>query len=359
MIFNKNDDGTNSIGTNEISLIATWTTFHNYQHIEKALALAKRKVINIIGKDIYEVALNHYNSDDYLAIIPASILDKLVSYFQHVFVNFAYAKNMYKDSVQWDNAGINVQWSESHRPATQESLNKLSESFDRDGYEFLDLLIEFIKENEFTEFENSIENQKLKELFIESAEEFNYFFNINNSVSKYFSYADVMRRIQRTDISDAVGSILYANLLFYLQNKKMIDEITLTVISVDELLDTAVLDTIIFVQNENTFFIKKEEGWQRLIYDIRKLLELTKPAIVDLTIKSKFISDISNLKTKDSKQIEILRANINELERTSNTQISKIVAYVKEIENTEDENIAIDTVTEHLGYSATHNTFMI
>ena len=163
MIFNKNDNG-----TQEIANIATWTADHDYQHISKALILAKRKVLKIIDKKTYQLALDHYVSDDYNTEEPTKellLLDKLVNWFQIVFVNFAYEINIAKDTVIWDNSGINVTWSEQFRPAQQTSLDKISSSLNKDAYEFLDLLIEFLNENQetFTDFHKSIENLKLKE----------------------------------------------------------------------------------------------------------------------------------------------------------------------------------------------------
>ena len=195
MIFNKNNNG-----TEEIALIATWTANHEYQHISKALILAKRKVLKIIDKKTYDTALTHYLSNDYKVENPDADqkrLDTLVFWFQTVFVNFAYEKNLAKDSVLWNNSGITVAWSDQLRPAQQTTLDNVSDSLNKDAYEFLDLLIEFLNENAdtFTDFQDSIENRKIKQLFINNAEDFSYYFNINGSVSYFFEILDVIRRV--------------------------------------------------------------------------------------------------------------------------------------------------------------------
>lgn len=354
MIFNKNDNG-----TQEIALIATWTANHDYLHIEKALLLAKRKVLKITGKEIYNVALEHYKSENY-NIVDAEEeflkLDKLVFWFQTVFLNFAYSKNMYKDTVLWNNSGINVTWSDDMRPATQEALTKLSESFDRDGYEFLDLLIEFIVDNDFAEFKDSLESRKLKELMINSAEEFNYYFNIKNSVSYFFEIIDVIRRIQRTEIANAVGDLLYYNLQIYQQNRLDIEASNLVVDTVEELPSGADEKTIAFVSNNRSFYIKKTD-WEYLCSDVRKLLNMIKPALVDFSMYAKFLSDFSNLKA-EPKQIEILRANISYLKENANNEIAKIVLYLKELNELETDNEAIEIVSPVYEYNS-KNTFLM
>ena len=353
MIFDKNDNG-----TQEVSLIATWTSDHDYLHISKALLLSKRKVLKITGKEIYNVALTHYLSDDYQHENPTEEqkkLDQLVFWFQTVFLNFAYSKNMYKDTVLWNNSGINVVWSDEMRPATQETLNNLSESFDRDGYEFLDLLLEFLADNDFSEFDDSVELKRLNELFIKDAEEFSYYFNINNSVSYFFEIADVIRKMQRTHIANAT-SFLYPELKVYQQNRIDIDESTIIVETIEDLPAGESENTIVLVSSENVFYIQKTE-WEKLCYDVRSLMELVKPAVVDLTIHSKFLSDISNLKTT-KKQLEILRENINHLKESADTQISQIVFYVQELQEAQEDMQAIEIVSPVLGYES-KNTFVM
>lgn len=316
MIFNKNNSG-----TDEVALIATWTANHKFQHIEKALILAKRKVIKIVGKQIYDLALSHYLSDNYQLESPTEEqknLDKLVFWFQTVLVNFAYSKNLYKDTVIWDNSGINVTWSEQYRPAQQQTLDNLSESFTQDAYEFLDLLIEFLNDNktQFPDFQTSIEALKLKELFISSAEDFNYYFNINNSVSYFFEILDVIRRVQHSEIKNALGA----------DNYKIM------------------IDFILGVTLPEDSFLKPE--------NCTALLQIVKPTIVDLTIYTKFISDISNLKA-DVKQIEILRANANFLKQKADSGLAKISEYLKSLQTIE----ITDTQTDD--YFCSDNSFVM
>jgi len=306
LIFNKNSNG-----TIEVAEIATWTSNHNYQHIEKALILAKRKVVKIVGKEIYQTALDHYLSDNYQLEITEpeepelpeepqpdfAKLDKLVFWFQTVLVNFAYSKNLYKDTVIWDNSGINVTWSENFRPAQEHTLQNLSESFEQDGYEFLDLLIEFLDDNadDFSEYQISVEAYKLKELFISSADDFNFFFNIKNSVSYFFEIVDVIRRVQYTTIKNALKSAnYYDTLIQFITTGEVPEETPLT--------------------SEQCLH----------------LIDLIRPVLVDLTIYSKFLSDISNLKVS-GKQTDILKENIEYLRKNADAGLAQISKYIESL----------------------------
>ena len=359
MIFNKNGQG-----TAEVAQIATWTSDHNYQHIAKALLLAKRKVLKITGKEIYQTALNHYNSTEFQVESPSSEqakLDKLVLWFQTVFVNFAYSKNLYKDTVIWNNSGINVTWSDEYRPAQKETLKKVSDSLEHDGYEYLDLLIEFLNDNktQFSEFQTSIKGKNLNELFINDADEFNFYYNINNSVSYFFEILDMVRRVQRTSISDATGIDLYNETIKYQLNRIDIEASDIIVVYVEDLPASQPDGTIGLVSSDNSYYKSTGGTWNLFVYDCRELLILIKSTLVDLVIYNKFLSDISNLKNDLSKQIELLRANANDLFAKAQTGLAKITFYVQELENVDNETETADDSNIDNDIITTNNSFFM
>ena len=133
------------------------------------------------------------------------------TYMIGVIENLYYLQTIDKNlqpSVIWDNAGINVTWNDNLRPAQDKTLENLTDSFERDGYEFLDLLIDFLHVNrsQFPDFQKSVEGLNLKSLFINDATEFNYYFNINESTSYFFSILDVIWKVQREEIFAALKS---------------------------------------------------------------------------------------------------------------------------------------------------------
>jgi len=357
MLFNKNGNG-----TQEISSIATWTTDHDYEHIYRALLLAKRKVLKIIDKATYQLALDHYNSDDYQVESPTarqSLLDSLVLSFQTVFVNFAYQKNMQKDQVLWGNSGINIAWTEEHRPAQKETLDELSKSLEQDAYEFLDLLIELLNDNPktFTDFHKSVENLDLKKLFINDAEEFNYYFDIRNSVAYFFEIADTINRVQRTHIYSALSREYYNKVTDYQVKRLELEQITNSVDIIDNLPPTVSEKTIYLVEDIQEFYKYDGKQWKYYAYNAVELLKLVKPATVDYTMFTKFVADISNLHQTDKKQIETIRANRDFLLQKAEVSSSHIVQFIADLQP--ETEITDDTIEQTLGYRKTYNSFMI
>lgn len=357
MIFNKSGNG-----TSEIAAIATWTSNHQYEHIAKALILAKRKVLLIIDKTTYEIALSHYLSADYEQETPtpeSTLLDQLVHHFQIIFVNFAYNKNLQKDSVIWDNSGINVAWSENFRPAQKDTLDGISSSLYKDAYEFLDILIEFLNDNSetFTDFKNSVENKRIKELFINSAEDFNYYFNINNSVSYFFEILDVIRRVQRTTIKNAIGDSFYEDIILYQINRLELLKVELEVTYFEDLQPIATAGDIALVKSEPYYYKFDGDDWLLYVYDARYILDMLKPALVDSVIQTKFVSDINNMSIKSGdKSIEFIRANVTYLEQKATASLNFIIQYIKSLQ---PPPVIEEGTVQTLGYSVSSNSFML
>lgn len=359
MLFNKNDNG-----TAEVALYATWTSDHTYQHISKALELSKRKVLNIIDKETYEVAKAHYLSDDYEKPSPTpteALLDELVHKLQAILVNFAYCKNINKDTVIWDNSGIKVQWDNDFRPAQQPTLDNLADSLEKDGYEFLDLLIAFLNENKetFTEFHESIESRQLRSLFINNAAEFSYYFNINNSDSYFFDILDVIRRSQRGLIRRELGQTLYDQCINYQLKRLQIEAADSSEIYADtyEGLDDIIPSTgqVVEVRDEKIYYQWDGSKWREYAHNISEILALVKPILVDLTMHMKFYSDINNLRNRDPKQLEILRGNAETLRQAYENGLKELGEYIAGLNGTEEEEPETDVPDCY----STNNSFMM
>lgn len=342
MIFNRNGQG-----DNEVRQHATWTAMHSYTHISQALYLAKRKLLKIIDAITYKLAYDHYWSIYYQYVTPDvpeegaptpeeiaafKLLDELVHKMQVVLVYFAYEKNINKSSVVWDNSGIKVVWNNDMRPAQKETLEELEESLEKHGYEFLDLLIEFLNQNAttFTAFQQSVENLRLKELFINDAVDFSYYHNIENSTSCFFELLDCIRRVQRTDLYGALTYLWYSRVTDYQRKRQNIEANSITLQTYEQLLNiTPVLEQIALVTEEKKYYIFNEE-WTIYCYDVRELLVYIKPALVYLSVHAKLFSEIPEGK-KDQKQIEIFQANANYFKQLGDAELAKIVKHIESI----------------------------
>jgi hypothetical protein len=359
MLFNKNNNG-----SAEVQLYATWTSDHNYQHLSKSLELAKKKILTIIDKGTWDIAEQHYWGDNYEAVPGEGeepnpeylLLDELVHKLQIVLVNFAYSINVYKDSIIWDNSGIKVQWDNEFRPAQQPTLDSVISSLEKDGYQFLDLLIDFLNENKgtFTSFQTSIQADKIKSLFINGADDFSYYFNINNSVSIFFDFLDVISRVQRGPIMQALGLKYYSLCLAYQRKRLEIENCTTSVDTVGDLQSLTPEDMdIALVMDINTYYRYETTDWVFFCENMAEMLALVKPALVDLAMHMKFYSDLKNLDPKN-KQVEIIRGNAETLKQAADEELKRLSEFIKKLDQVAVESPQV-SVPE---ISATKNSFM-
>jgi len=357
MIFNKDGNG-----TVEINAIATWTANHDYRHISKALELAKRKLLFIIGKETYTLALTHYLSDDYLLEAPTEEqkkLDILVSLMQTVLVNFAYSKEVHKGSVMWDNSGIKVNWDDKFRPAQDNTLDKLTDSLNNDAYEFLDLLIVFLKEDEtlFVNFKNFYESKMISGLFINDAEDFNFYHYINSSVAYFFELQSILYRVQTSHVKTSVTQKYYDRFVDYQKKRKEL-EATTFVESLDMLPTDATERDICHVLDTEEYFQFTSGVWVLYAYHPVLFENNVKTALVNYTIYYKELENISRMQGRPD-QMELLRANLDHYKNIAETALAKITTTIEEVEADLEEVIETNEEEETEFYTVTNNSFSI
>ena len=368
--FNKSDNG-----TVEVSRLATWTAGKEYWQIHQALLLAKRKILKIIDPKTYKIATDHYFSDNYKYVVPDpapvepptpeelaayALLDQLVEKIQVVLVNFAFAKNINKDTVIWDNTGIKVVWNNDMRPAQKETLEEIEDDLEAHAYEFLDLLIEFLNQNRetFTDFQASLENLKLRELFINDATDFSYYYNIEESTCYFFEILDSLRRVQRDNIYAALTPQYYFRILDYQKKRLTVEAVTTIVATFEELLaiENPTANQVALVTDEKKYYIYTE-GWIIYCYDVTELLAYVKPALVYLSIYNKIMSETKEYKRYTPKALDMLKDNAAHLRTSGEAELSKIVKYVESQTKTfVDPTTQVDKYIQPI---VTKNTFSI
>ncbi len=344
MIFNKNNEG-----DNEIASKATWTANHNYQHIKQALLLSKKKVLSIVDENTYILALNHYNSDNYMN---EKTLDTVVSLLQSIMVNFAYYFNIQKDTVLWTNSGINVTWSDELRPATKETLNDLSASLYDDAYNFLDLLINHLNKhpNAFLDYHKSIDALKLKELLVNNTAEFSQYHNINNSDSYFFEIISTIRLQQKTIIANALKNGYLQKLTDYRLKEFELRKVIKQVANFDNLPPIAIEGELWLVTNLNEFYKYNKYKWNYYAFDGSFLLSLIQPALIYLTVYHLTYSEIPSFSKIQARQNEI-EQKANFYKQKADVFLTDCIKYIEEK--------AQDDIIEYTSDYQSNNTFVI
>lgn len=210
--------------TNEVQQHITAIAADNdFSQLKPHLKRAKRYVISFIGKECYDAALEHYNSDDYRNVneenySPAvaddtegstRLLDELVDKIQDCLIYYAHNTYTPEANVIMTDSGFRVPWSETVRPAQQWQIEKVEKSFVETAFEFLDVLIDFLDENieVFDFWGGTTEMDKSKEMFINSASEFSEYYDIRKSGRLFILLKPLIKEMERIHITPAIGII--------------------------------------------------------------------------------------------------------------------------------------------------------
>lgn len=229
MIFNKNSAGADELRT----LTGSYYNSNEFDKISVKVELATEELVRLIGKAIYNRAEAHYLSDNYLLetepsnegapgsepveegsggtglpTVPYTLLNKLV---QHIQLPIAFVATMWhyqgndvshedtgrKIKIDKVNEAIGMQWQYDRDDATH--LRNYQKAFDR--------LIRFLNDNAetLTEWKNSEAKKNSQSLFINTTEQFNSLFAIDDSPVFFLRLVPIMREVERKFIKPILG----------------------------------------------------------------------------------------------------------------------------------------------------------
>ncbi|MFZ4569772.1 MAG: DUF6712 family protein [Bacteroidales bacterium] len=256
MLFNKEDNGSLELK----ALIGFIYKSINFDNLISYIGFAERDIKKIIGPEVFEVAQDHYDSDNYLLAEADQdhpeylILDELVSKLQFPVAVHAYRKYVPSSDLTHSNKGRQIFVSEEEKPAFEWQIEKDNENLLRLAHEATDILLEFlddhiddivtpeplpqlaeeldldqedepeIMEQEPVLFGDTPDTPLIpwktspaflatRELFIGKVEEFEKVFRIGGSRLVFLSLVPIMRRIQDNEIKSCFSAEKYAELL--------------------------------------------------------------------------------------------------------------------------------------------------
>lgn len=224
MIFNKNDKGNEELRV----LTGAYYKSNDFEKASVKVMLSSEELAAFIGQAIFDVADNHYNSDNYLAPdpepvadgstsgsagtgVPArtyALLDQLV---QHIQLPIAFQATL------WHYQGNDISHEDSGRKMKiDDDSEKMAWEwmYDRDDaaalrmyQKALDRLIKFLNAHaeDFPEWQDSPGRKKLLSLFINTWEHFDSLFAIDSSPAFFHRLAPIMGEIERKHIKPIIG----------------------------------------------------------------------------------------------------------------------------------------------------------
>jgi len=229
MLFNKN--GTGSLEFK--ALIGFIYKSINFDNLKSYVGFAERDLKKIIGKEVFQVAQDHYDSENYLLETPDEdhpeypVLDELVAKIQYPLAVHTYRKYVPSSDLTHGDKGRQIFVSEQEKPAFEWQVEKDNENLLRLANEATDLLIEFLDDHIDDEiildpvegtteyvipWGTSAAYLASRELFINTVDEFQKIFMIGGSRLVFISLVPFMRRVQDNEIKACFTAEKYAEL---------------------------------------------------------------------------------------------------------------------------------------------------
>lgn len=242
MIFNRDNKGNEELRT----LTGSYYKSNAFDKISVKVELASDDLINLIGKDVFELAESHYLSDNYMADpvtepaedgsgsagegLPApdyALRDKLVQYIQLPIAFLATLWHYQGNDISHEDTGRKVKLDKTSESIAWEwQYNRDDAAALRNYQKTYDRLIRFLNANAevLPEWKNSDAKKNTLSLFINTAEHFNRLFAIDDSPVFFLRIAPLMREVERKHIKPILGTEKFNELKTLIQSGDEISE---------------------------------------------------------------------------------------------------------------------------------------
>jgi hypothetical protein len=235
MLFNKDSAGSSELK----ALIGFIYKSINFDNLKSYIGFAERDIKKIIGNEVFQVALDHYNSENYLLAEADedhpeyTILDELVERIQYPVAIHAYRRYVPSSDLTHSDKGRQIFVSEQEKPAFEWQIEKDNENLLRLAHDGTDMLLDFLDYHksttalvsppegtkppeEFVLLLPWVTSQAYlasKELFINTTDEFERIFMIGHSRLTFLSLVPIMRRVQDNELKSCFTAEKYDELV--------------------------------------------------------------------------------------------------------------------------------------------------
>lgn len=233
MIFNKTNNGADELRT----ATGQYWKSNEFEKIRIKVELATEDLASLIGTEIISLADSHYNSENYMADMPApgdsdpgglpadsgsgsggsglpaapdyALLDQLVQHIQLPVAFLATLWHYQGNDISHEDTGRKVKIDETSEKLAWEWMYDRDDAAAMRNYQrTLDRLIKFLNANvnNFPEWKNSEARKATLNLFINTVYHFNSLYPIDSSEVFFLRLAPLMREIERKYIKPVLGT---------------------------------------------------------------------------------------------------------------------------------------------------------
>lgn len=158
-------------------------------------------IVKYLGQEQYDALVTQYDANstqlDFL-----NLLEKV----QKPLINLALANYIILNQVQISETGVHIVTDADNKTAWQWQINDLIEYFMKKGFNGLETLLRYLeaKKSTYTVWAGSSAYTDYKSFFINSAYEFQKYYNIKGSRLTYLSIASIMKRVEDLQVKSAI-----------------------------------------------------------------------------------------------------------------------------------------------------------
>jgi len=225
MLWNKDGNGTAELKTYIGFLYAS----NNFNNIATDINLAEEEIKEIIGTPVYNLAHDHYYSDNYNSEDSGSgsasgsgsgsgsgasndLLDELIGRIRLPVALLAYKSFSENADLSHEDTGRKIKIDpENEKPAFEWMLERDDAATLRKANKNIDRLIAFLEEHEdsISEWKNSEAQQTARSLFINTAKQFNEYYPIDNSRMFYIKILPFIKEAERVSVKPVITPDLF------------------------------------------------------------------------------------------------------------------------------------------------------
>jgi hypothetical protein len=233
MIFNKSTNGAEEAK----ALLGFIYKSNEFKNLVTYITIAERDIKRVIGPEVFKLAEDHYLSENYQADITEEtvadpqliLLDELVRLIQFPVLLHAYRRYAPLNDLDHSESGRSITVTEDKKPAFEWMIERDNKSLLDLAHETTDVLIEFLDEQVPIPYVPTVEDPTgeptantiqdtwkssttyaaQKDLFINSAREFDAIFPINASRRLYLALVPFIREVEQRHIRPAIGATKY------------------------------------------------------------------------------------------------------------------------------------------------------
>jgi hypothetical protein len=234
MIFNKSDNGAEEFKA-LIGFIYASNTFAN---LVTYIFLAKKDVVNVIGPEIYKLAEDHYQSENFGTDGDDSefvLLNELVARVQLPIALHAYRRFAPGNDLSHSDAGRLITVTETEKPAFEWMLDKDNANLLSLANDAVELLLDFLAEQLVVPegetinaignaWNNSAAFKAIKSTIVNSVAAFEEVMPINGSRRLFMLLSAFMRKVESDLIRPAITRLRYDALIEAIRDGELADE---------------------------------------------------------------------------------------------------------------------------------------